>query len=163
MPRCPYCDDISTHAPRTGSDLLQSRQTGAAGTISTHAPRTGSDGKAGGRGRPKKTFQPTLPARGATYIRNDFTARDAFQPTLPARGATVVRLALSQWLAISTHAPRTGSDLLPRVRLGQASGFQPTLPARGATRWRSCCGRMALFQPTLPARGATLAKAQIET
>ena len=34
---------ISTHAPRTGSDLLRTGRAGSDGEISTHAPRTGSD------------------------------------------------------------------------------------------------------------------------
>ena len=35
-----------------------------------------------------------------------------FQPTLPARGATCARARkATRWEHISTHAPRTGSDL----------------------------------------------------
>ena len=36
-------------------------------------------------------------------------------------------------LKISTHAPRTGSDILDQLYQGEAGRFQPTLPARGAT------------------------------
>ena len=79
-----------------------------------------------------------------------------FQPTLPARGATgTIPVEFTAHQDISTHAPRTGSDKGSQHIWSSLSTFQPTLPARGATRWRSCCGRMALFQPTLPARGAT--------
>ena len=56
--------------------------------ISTHAPRTGSDGYIMPRHRYGVKFQPTLPARGATY----FARRKEGQN------------------CISTHAPRTGSD-----------------------------------------------------
>ena len=38
-------------------------------------------------------------------------AAGAFQPTLPARGATRVWSKISQYTWISTHAPRTGSDV----------------------------------------------------
>ena len=79
-------------------------------------------------------FQPTLPARGATrkfagvqFQPADFNPRsphgerrapatsgrprEPFQPTLPARGATYRRAWRRRVQAISTHAPRTGSDL----------------------------------------------------
>ena len=37
---------------------------------------------------PVPIFQPTLPARGATYMCLYGRSLSAFQPTLPARGAT---------------------------------------------------------------------------
>ena len=101
--------EISTHAPRTGSDRalrLRMQPNGHFNPrsphgerrrvtlsalqlllISTHAPRTGSDAMSAMLS-PKKTFQPTLPARGAT---SRFVVADCY-------------------LCISTHAPRTGSD-----------------------------------------------------
>ena len=104
---------------------------------------------------------------------------EKFQPTLPARGATARRRHITETLPISTHAPRTGSDLAQGYQINPATIFQPTLPARGATQAGglaravageisthaprtgsdhttlsgSCC--QPLFQPTLPARGAT--------
>ena len=83
-----------------------------------------------------RRFQPTLPARGATpHARHDGDADGRFQPTLPARGATPDGAErISRRKAISTHAPRTGSDGA-RTRPSRTSAtFQPTLPARGATR-----------------------------
>ena len=55
-------------------------------------------------------FQSTLPARGATEVRLLPVPMSIFQSTLPARGATsaVVRGVIA--VAISIHAPRTGSD-----------------------------------------------------
>ena len=81
--------EISTHAPRTGSDhptilhcmkthkafqptlpargaTIYMRVFPSALEISTHAPRTGSDKTSGKGERLGKKFQPTLPARGAT-------------------------------------------------------------------------------------------------
>ena len=108
----PYIDKlvnskISIHAPRTGSDIINGLMArgGAisiphgerptrmvryccAELISIHAPRTGSDCKSRSKRLSKRTFQSTLPARGATatpHIR--FRRRN-----------------------ISIHAPRTGSD-----------------------------------------------------
>ena len=58
---------------------------------------------------------------------------EKFQPTLPARGATRGVLRRPARLSISTHAPRTGSDVIRNWRKPADSLFQPTLPARGAT------------------------------
>ena len=102
---------ISTHAPRTGSDDAAGTSASASELnfnprsphgerrgavlqrnlprlISTHAPRTGSDMPVGGFSAISSTFQPTLPARGATpnLICKHYIS--GFQPTLPARGAT---------------------------------------------------------------------------
>ena len=102
---------ISTHAPRTGSDLAEKATSGRRQDISTHAPRTGSDDAWSAKRDWRTRFQPTLPARGATWFRGlrlprfrDFNPRSPhgerpaqsafwslsmiFQPTLPARGAT---------------------------------------------------------------------------
>ena len=102
--------DISTHAPRTGSDMACGHN-GTAEIISTHAPRTGSD---------------ALRLRAVDDVAT-------FQPTLPARGATSLKRMADKGNAISTHAPRTGSDGLLSSAQGSAAKFQPTLPARGAT------------------------------
>ena len=77
-----------------------------------------------------------------------------FQPTLPARGATPAPAPVQDNTQISTHAPRTGSDTIISC-VWRAMLFQPTLPARGATRLSTRLCRMRTFQPTLPARGAT--------
>ena len=125
------------------------------------------------------TFQPTLPARGATTI---FTRQIRiichFNPRSP-HGER--RRTWEEWTrlqAISTHAPRTGSDSSSASLLPARTSFQPTLPARGATaaeiiecfklpisthapRTGSDCeaqeqnNQIGGFQPTLPARGAT--------
>ena len=124
---------ISTHAPRTGSDLTYQPETRwqidfnprsphgerriRASTTkscryfnprSPHGERPARPGFRGAEG----VFQPTLPARGATNMAGINTPDDiTFQPTLPARGATVADEAAARChAAISTHAPRTGSD-----------------------------------------------------
>ena len=126
----------------------------------------------------RQPFQPTLPARGATDTTFSGVCPTSFQPTLPARGATGLCADCHQKRAISTHAPRTGSDIANHV-LGQALAISTHAPRTGSdaelfggwavavhfnprsphgerrgTIWRlgGCCA----FQPTLPARGATL-------
>ena len=147
--------------------------------ISTHAPRTGSDVLRVLHKRLFRRFQPTLPARGATLVYcNTDTIPFLFQPTLPARGATCCcwfRKDLSQdFNPRSPHGERHNDE----VNWSFDTLFQPTLPARGATALitmeavtaphfnpRSPHGERqhapapsvarSLFQPTLPARGAT--------
>ena len=101
---------ISTHAPRTGSDMERVVVCALSSVISTHAPRTGSDELYAIIYIGREPFQPTLPARGATSIFDATTRCRQFQPTLPARGATGKTLSVKAWAI-----------------------FQPTLPARGAT------------------------------
>ena len=82
-----FIDDISIHAPRTGSDAYRSK------TISV-----------------QPQFQSTLPARGATAAHCRVSWWTLFQSTLPARGATCAGNVVRPQSRISIHAPRTGSD-----------------------------------------------------
>ena len=142
---------ISIHAPRTGSDgfpaspailthsnfnprsphgerLWTSFRASPQCTISIHAPRTGSDEVFTVKSQDIKTFQSTLPARGATCQKGCNKNDATFQSTLPARGATTVR----RFFCATTR-------------------FQSTLPARGATV--DCAGeagRTADFNPRSP-------------
>ena len=133
-------DGISTHAPRTGSDQAASRILLGAQNfnprsphgerprrcadyrvvfrISTHAPRTGSDVSAATADAVKRTFQPTLPARGATQA-SFFVGRGDYD--------------------FNPRSPH-GERHLDFARLLQNLRFQPTLPARGATQYQPACG-----------------------
>ena len=175
----PEINQISIHAPRTGSDRGQNSVQHEANYfnprsphgerlnlrkliftfpfISIHAPRTGSD-----------DFVDSLLMQCGISIHAPRTGSDVspapipasaplFQSTLPARGATLACNFCGIACHISIHAPRTGSD-------GECLGaeildsqFQSTLPARGATRHFLNCKRTHRFQSTLPARGATVA------
>ena len=83
----PRIDAISTHAPRTGSDV-QRTENKAKQIISTHAPRTGSDPLRKRRRKPEDYFNPRSPHG--------------------ERRKGVIHLP--RQTLISTHAPRTGSD-----------------------------------------------------
>ena len=128
---------------------------------------------------PLRTFQSTLPARGATSIQPAQKNGGLFQSTLPARGATWFSCIRGLSTTISIHAPRTGSDETFHSAGRSTAPFQSTLPARGATArfqiktgfapdfnprsphgerqpaalWHKHSHR---FQSTLPARGATV-------
>ncbi len=170
---------ISTHAPRTGSDIINGLMA-RGGAISTHAPRTGSDIACRRFPMQAVQFQPTLPARGATRMLNnqiartfDFNPRSphgerrahssaqqqgtgVFQPTLPARGATRVARKADVAVRISTHAPRTGSDDGRGGSRGGQGYFNPRSPHGERPHSFLLSASRRLFQPTLPARGATI-------
>ena len=141
--------------------------------ISIHAPRTGSDANGSSVLLMDSEFQSTLPARGATRISagllssaQNFNPRSphgerlatywetlkesTFQSTLPARGATTQLFLASCVDFISIHAPRTGSDLYRRGFLRWA-GISIHAPRTGSDRTKQCC-RMANhnFNPRSP-------------
>ena len=166
-------NEISTHAPRTGSDTRTERQGAEAmhfNPRSPHGERRGrgcfSDGKV-------CRFQPTLPARGATVAPLQRVAHVLISTHAPRTGSDDQGADTYESFAISTHAPRTGSDVLlccvcrsprhfnPRSPHGERRGdsydvheprrFQPTLPARGATRERrSDAWQLPHFNPRSP-------------
>ena len=129
---CNFPCHISTHAPRTGSDMLQVPTPTTTSNFNPRSPHGERQLLARGAQAPVR-FQPTLPARGATISTCFCRVSAKFQPTLPARGATKPETYLYNLVKISTHAPRTGSDVfVVRVHVANFE-FQPTLPARGAT------------------------------
>ena len=81
---------------------------------------------------------------------------DEFLSTLPARGATVFDETYTPDIPISIHAPREGSDRLPKVfGSGGLCNFYPRSP-RGERRIIDAAAvRSIAFLSTLPARGAT--------
>ena len=126
--------------------------------ISTHAPRTGSDAVTCITMLSTASFQPTLPARGATdaaiilsdtpenfnprsphgerrHIDNERMRAVHISTHAPRTGSDLFPPATPRWQAISNHAPRTGSDTAPHRQTRRRPVFQPTLPARGATRF----------------------------
>ena len=169
--------DISIHAPRTGSDVerlhLMIKE-----AISIHAPRTGSDAPLM-EGIPcTMYFNPRSPHGERPTASGDVAQPLKISIHAPRTGSDkTARLCIKTVYNISIHAPRTGSD--PQTLMDFTPvPFQSTLPARGATpgrQWRSSARRISihaprtgsdgsaggsrgigcLFQSTLPARGAT--------
>ena len=146
--------------------------------ISIHAPRTGSDGKRLPPCDVVQNFNPRSPHGERPALLRWRRWRRGFQPTLPGRGATGAFCLAFLLFGISTHAPRTGSDVRRAINHHASAQFQSTLPARGATQhqhghggekpisihaprtgsdciMRSEAAKAAKFQSTLPARGAT--------
>ena len=124
--------------------------------ISIHAPRTGSDAAMSAMLKPKRTFQSTLPARGATARHPHPSPHNQISIHAPRTGSDVSGAMEDADGEISIHAPRTGSDSTNNPFSAVHFRFQSTLPARGATGKAGGRGRpKKTFQSTLPARGAT--------
>ena len=104
--------NISIHAPRMGSDKQQMIDM-MSSFISIHAPRMGSDLRLGRDSNTMCYFNPRSPhgERLGYPFRN--RRPTIFQSTLPAWGATQVKDYLRIPYEISIHAPRMGSDMPP--------------------------------------------------
>ena len=148
--------DISIHAPREGRDFYCLYTVGLMYYFNPRAPR-GARPVFSFSVYPRRGFQSTRPARGATgyptttwllYYR-------LFQSTRPARGATKPVFSLFEMRTISIHAPREGRDLHEAAEHVVPHVFQSTRPARGATPCTTGATSAAGFQSTRPARGAT--------
>ena len=96
--------------------------------ISTHAPRTGSDVSDFSEHLNAWNFNPRSPHGERQIFVATFGAINKFQPTLPARGATSKVWGLSLLRIISTHAPRTGSDAIGRASRRACGYFNPRSP-----------------------------------
>ena len=83
---------------------------GNLGSISIHAPRTGSDFITGKRVDADGYFNPRSPHGERPKRRRKSVPAKSFQSTLPARGATGEPPPWAVLDLISIHAPRTGSD-----------------------------------------------------
>ena len=152
-------NDISIHAPRTGSDdavsasktsilVFQStlpargatpceRDGEAAAAISIHAPRTGSDRPKMQSGCARQVISIHAPRTGSD---SEWQARRVAQTIsihAPRTGSDrFVHFNFIRTFDISIHAPRTGSDWLRKKTCEPSTAFQSTLPARGATTRR---------------------------
>ena len=129
---------------------------------------------------PSFEFQPTLPARGATWNRLvEMKTQDIFQPTLPARGATPRRNPAPtctryfnprsphgerrRWHmdgcnAVCDFNPRSPHGERPNIHLFRVEKcfISTHAPRTGSdNRGRVQDTSKRSFQPTLPARGAT--------
>ena len=145
--------------------------------ISTHAPRTGSDGESAPASAPLRHFNPRSPHGERLAYATCLSLTPYFNPRSPhgERQCAVMRGERAE--AISTHAPRTGSDHCRREN-GRGSGISTHAPRTGsdqdvallvassdisthAPRTGSDGTTLTTivtskqFQPTLPARGAT--------
>ena len=143
-PRSPDGERPGDHSDRSGD------------AISIHAPRMGSDRMQSMPPPPNSLFQSTLPGWGATFqclrSRQSFaisihaprmgsdppTGCDSrYTQTIsihaPRMGSDLRRVLSCRFCGISIHAPRMGSDLPIRLLALPFAAFQSTLPGWGAT------------------------------
>ena len=152
-----YSEEISIHAPRTGSDCAGRNGRTEQQDFNPRSPH-------GERPGPHSTnknaisFQSTLPARGATPPKHGSTRIPGISIHAPRTGSDRDwKRGAENPERISIHAPRTGSDDISAIAKDKYNQFQSTLPARGATDAGTKRGTSGQFQSTLPARGATMA------
>ena len=168
---------ISIHAPLTGSDSgTDPCRLGS--LISIHAPLTGSDHDTSHYGPHRNDFNPRSPYGERPRDDPLRALRQRFQSTLPLRGATFRSIGKQYSIAISIHAPLTGSDYAPAPSAARPLNFNPRSPY-GERRHpkQQTTARCAIsihapltgsdlnpykltmvfgkFQSTLPLRGAT--------
>ena len=154
IPRtCGWWPAISIHAPRTGSDDL-ARTPWEDEDISIHAPRTGSDSPSAGKSGRLIYFNPRSPHGERPGIAGEQNREADFNPRSP-HGERRLGANLQQpHIAISIHAPRTGSDRPAVVLMLGCVKFQSTLPARGATGRRAQNGRRHAISIHAPRTGS---------
>ena len=75
-----------------------------------------------------QTFQPTLPARGATRIFGATFGAINISTHAPRTGSDDNGLLTEDDIAISTHAPRTGSDCAEYIHRRTFEHFNPRSP-----------------------------------
>ena len=123
--------DISTHAPRTGSDALSCKFSKVLAHFNPRSPH-GERRPPSARESSPKRFQPTLPARGATCRhRGDFCIR-VISTHAPRTGSDALRPFPLEFVDISTHAPRTGSDNNPIISYGSNGVISTHAPRTGS-------------------------------
>ena len=98
----------------------------------------------------KHRFLSPLPARGATERLSPSLDTIRFLSTLPARGATGTKENFKMIEKISIHAPREGSDEMPRRRKRRPWDFYPRSPRGERPRRNSPRCFRAYFYPRSP-------------
>ena len=120
--------------------------------ISTHAPRTGSDRFLSVASCTTGAFQPTLPARGATPLESLASNDNDISTHAPRTGSDVhSATTLLSADRISTHAPRTGSDAAAAEKAGVTIAISTHAPRTGSDAlYHQCTFPIADFNPRSP-------------
>ena len=123
---------ISTHAPRTGSDDVAVLAAQAHGYFNPRSPHGERRRRTPCATASSPNFNPRSPHGERRYTDTDAKTGKLFQPTLPARGATPCRGGYRQLRHISTHAPRTGSDVCGASPSGAGIAISTHAPRTGS-------------------------------
>ena len=138
-----------------GERLPRSAQKKTTPVISIHAPRTGSDFAGMLSRRSCNNFNPRSP-HGERHERRKKNAglQSDFNPRSP-HGERLQLPFIAARMAISIHAPRTGSDPHRTASAISSPDFNPRSPHGERRESETSFTPAAKFQSTLPARGAT--------
>ena len=104
------CPGVSTHAPRVGSDCYLQSPTRLGWRFNSRSP-SGERLTAGLTYRRARRFNSRSPSGERRKLPTPSHDGTGFQLTLPERGATAEGSLPLRARAVSTHAPRAGSDL----------------------------------------------------
>ena len=145
---------ISIHAPNAGSDRQDAYRGHFDVDFNPRSPR-GERPRHGSVLHDPRDFNPRSPCGERPLNFHRALSVRTFQPTLPMRGATNMFCDPALSMTISTHAPHAGSDNRGEDIERQANNFNPRSPC-GERRIIAIGVCIATsFQPTLPMRGAT--------
>ena len=107
--------------PARGATSHCSRANAGKGNISTHAPRTGSDNASKTKTLPELRFQPTLPARGATGAAGCVSRHQKISTHAPRTGSDrdVIRACTFRWYfnPRSPHGERQRKVTILSIRI----------------------------------------------
>ena len=124
--------DISTHAPRTGSDRLSSATRSIWANFNPRSPH-GERLTVEPQNGQGYDFNPRSPHGERRNKAWQAVRAKGISTHAPRTGSDATYTGICQGSGISTHAPRTGSDFDLFFAHAVNGRFQPTLPARGAT------------------------------
>ena len=126
------CCTFQSTLPARGATRQNARKLQKNLHFNPRSPHGERQGVVNGRAK-EKHFNPRSPHGERRRLSHYHSNTKTFQSTLPARGATSFRFLFHRHRTISIHAPRTGSDDAVCDWCGCVFQFQSTLPARGAT------------------------------
>ena len=125
-------NDISTHAPRTGSDLRLHRDPGCPLNFNPRSPHGERRGASATR-RMSRNFNPRSPHGERLALEDVFHTSHRISTHAPRTGSDVkLRLGKSEKVRISTHAPRTGSDIGINVNTPKGVSISTHAPRTGS-------------------------------
>ena len=124
--------------------------------ISIHAPRTGSDHPSYYCPTRRRHFNPRSPHGERQTKRKGKKSKQHFNPRSPHGERHLAFVHLLLFLQISIHAPRTGSDAQATHTVAASRHISIHAPRTGSdAAHRRTRRKPPAFQSTLPARGAT--------
>ena len=141
--------EISIHAPRGGSDRSGTQRRSTGHYFNPRSP-WGERLDAAGAAVGHRNFNPRSPWGERLDGKTESVAQGPFQSTLPVGGATDIIQHIRQWLIISIHAPRGGSDTSGMISCPACGYFNPRSPWGERPNGSSASTMQLDFNPRSP-------------